>query len=127
MYFLRDWYLTKHEDVVIGHGACFGNSKLPEGLHVHISSILKGENDFDKNELRLFTKSGSCYHLAYAEINDRLLENTRTAAEFLGITLDVGKCAECRIKRDGLVSQGEVNLLVGLLSSECDTDLMDSH
>lgn len=32
------------------------------------SSIIKGENDFDKNELRLFTKSGSCYHLAYAEI-----------------------------------------------------------
>ena len=127
MYILRNWYLTMHEDVVIGHGACFGNPKFPEGLPVHTSSILKGENDPDKNELRLSTKSGSCYHLAYAEINGSLLTDTRVAAGALGISLDVGKCAECRINRDGLVSKGEVNLFVGLLASECDADLMDSH
>ena len=96
MYILRNWHLTMHEDVVIGHGDCFGNPKLPEGLHVHTSSVIKCENDFDKNELRLFTKSGSCYHLPYAEINDGLSADTQAAAEALGISLDVGKCAECR-------------------------------
>lgn len=62
----------------------------PEGLHIHTSPVIQVENDSDKNELRLFTESGSCYHLSYAEIDDLLLEDTRMTAETHGISLDVG-------------------------------------
>lgn len=96
MFILKNWYLTTHKDRAIGYGNCFGNPKFPEGFYVHTSSICKGENDPEKSELRLFTKSGSCYHLPYAEINDAYSEDTRTASEILGISLDIGECAKRR-------------------------------
>lgn len=98
MYILRNWYLMMYDNVVMGFGNCFGNPKFPEGFHIHTSLVIKVENDSDKKELRLFTKSGSCYHLAYAEINDRLLGDTRIAMESFGVSLDAEECVE--IKRE---------------------------
>ena len=69
MYIVKNWYLTMQGYVVIGYGYCFGNPKFPEGLHILTQPIVTVEVDHENEQLKLFTKSGRCYLLGFADVD----------------------------------------------------------
>lgn len=68
MYIIKNWYLTMLGNVVIGHGYYFGNPKFPEGLHILTPPIVTAEVDHENEQMKLFTKSGRCYLLRFADV-----------------------------------------------------------
>lgn len=97
MYIIKNWYLTMQGYVVIGHGYCFGNPKFPEGLQILTPPIATVEADHENEQLKLFTKSGRCYLLKFADADGSKVWTSSGTNEILAkwdIHLDFEKYLE---------------------------------
>ena len=90
MFRLKQWSLRAAGDGFIGCGDCYGNPNFFAGEYIFTSAVVRtqaGEKD-----LKLFTLSGSCYVLEYADISEGGLESTREVLAGRGIGIDLEKC-----------------------------------
>lgn len=70
MYTMKNWYLDPYNDKFRCRGHCYGNPRFFSGEFVTTSYIVSIEVEDDEERLKLFTKSGSCYILGYADISE---------------------------------------------------------
>lgn len=115
MYRLRNWYLETYADAARGHGFCYNNPKFYSGQFITTSYIVKIEVVDDERLLKLFTYSGSCYVLDYADINEMAIESTEKVLEKMGVALDLQRCVACKENR---LKSTEVELMGRLDTDE---------
>lgn len=99
MYRLKEWYLEASAHGVRGHGRCYGNPKFYSGEFVTTSTVVRAEMAEEEGQLKLFTKSGSCYVLGYADINDFQTECTQEALKAMDAAVDLQRCAALKEER----------------------------
>lgn len=100
MYTMKNWYLDPYNDKFRCRGHCYGNPRFFSGEFVTTSYIVSIEVEDDEERLKLFTKSGSCYILGYADISESAVEQTEKALKSMGVALDLQRCV--RLKEDRL-------------------------
>lgn len=99
MFRLTNWHLDIWGDVLMGFGNCFGNPKFSQGYWIHTSRVMEISADEEGRGLHIFTQSGSCYALDFADINETCIECTDRVLQGLGILFDAGKCLMLRQRR----------------------------
>lgn len=99
MYRLKNWHLEMTTNGFIAWGYCYDNPEFFQGDYIRTSDIVKLEAEDNENEMRLFTTSGSCYILGYADINEIGLEVTEKVLKSRDIAFDLHKCVALREDR----------------------------
>jgi len=89
---MKNWYLDPYNDKFRCRGHCYGNPRFFSGEFVTTSYIVRIEVEDGEERLKLFTKSGSCYILYYADINESAVEQTEKALKSMGVALDLQRC-----------------------------------
>lgn len=92
MYTMKNWYLDPYNDKFRCRGHCYGNPRFFSGEFVTTSYIVRIEVEDGEERLKLFTMSGSCYILDYADINESAVEQTEKALKSMGVALDLQRC-----------------------------------
>ena len=99
MFCLKNRHLGIYREKMVGFGACYGNPKFPEGFPVHTSQILGIVVDREAEELRLHTRSGSCYRAALAELDPGEIETTRETLKCAGMDAELEECLAFGLQR----------------------------
>lgn len=99
MYRLGNWFLEVWGDEVVGRGDCYENPRFSEGHFIHTSAVLEIKINEEENWMKLFTYSGSCYVLDFADIAEYGAEGARRAFQSKGISFDIEKCVNLRNQR----------------------------
>ncbi|MCM1217832.1 MAG: hypothetical protein NC548_25350 [Lachnospiraceae bacterium] len=92
MFRLENWYLTGDSERFIGNGHCYGNPKFAEGLFINTSLVVSIEVEREEKRLKLFTFSGSCYVLDFADIDEDHWECTKEILEQADSAVDWEEC-----------------------------------
>lgn len=94
MFRLKEWYLSASADGLSGHGHgnCYGNPKFYSGQLIITSHIVRIEVENEEKQLKLFTESGSCYVLDYADIKNSAIKSTQQVLSNMGVVIDLQKC-----------------------------------
>lgn len=100
MYRLKKWYLEQAGGGFIGYGDCYGNPRFFNGEFIHTSYVVKAEVEDEENRMKLFTFSGSCYVLDFADINEVCLESTKKVLESRGIAVGLQKCIALKKQKE---------------------------
>ena len=111
MYRLKNWYLDAHKEGVRGHGDCYDNPRFFSGQLITTSYIKKIEVEDEESRLKLFTESGSCYVLEFADINDVAMETTQKMLESMNAVVDLQKCIALKEERIKSTIKGVSELL----------------
>lgn len=93
------------------HGSCYGNPKFDNGMVVTTSHIERVEVEKAEKRLKLFTKSGSCYVLEYADINDFAVQSTQYVLDSMGVTVALQSCIALREERREAIKEKLAELL----------------
>lgn len=99
MYRLKEWSLGTSPHGFRCHGNCYDNPSFFSGQLVTTSHIIRIEVDDKEKQLKLFTESGSCYILKYADINDFAIESTQEVLKGMNVVVDLQKCVALKEKR----------------------------
>ena len=82
---------------ILGFGECYGNPRFCEGYYVHTSPVLNIE--MEGQNLKFFTRSGSCYAAALEDVAEQVLERTQKVIRMMGIQLDADQCRMLKQQR----------------------------
>lgn len=99
MYRLKEWFLETSAHGYRGHGNCYDNPNFVNGDFITTSHIMRIEVEDEQRQLKLFTKSGSCYILEYADINDLETERTQKVFEDMNVVIDLQRCVALKEER----------------------------
>lgn len=118
MYKLKQWSLRLGDGKFIGCGNCYGNPRFFAGEYIFTSAVIRAEAG--EESLKLYTLSGSCYVLEYAEISEGGLEETKEVMEARGIGIDLKKCMRLKEEKEnatrkklaGILKAGELYVVM---------------
>ena len=96
---LKKWHLGFYRERAVGYGECYGNPKFPQGFPIHTSRILKIMVKREEKELRLYTRSGSCYRAAFADLDFKDIETTGEILKCMEADVDLEECLALGRKR----------------------------
>lgn len=105
MFRLKKWGLSLEPEGFIGCGDCYGNPKFLDGEFILTSYVVRAEVSDSEKRLKLFTVSGSCYVMDYADINESCLESTRAVLSGRGIPVDLRMCVALKEQKDRAVKE----------------------
>ncbi len=111
MYRLKEWSLKRYTNGSGAHGRCYGNPGFDSGMFVNTSRIERVEVENEEERLKLFTKSGSCYILEYADIDDSAVESTQNILDSMGAAVDLQNCIALKEERRKAVKKKLAELL----------------
>lgn len=111
MYRLKNWCLDKFRRGYRGHGECYGNPNFFSGQLVTTSCIMRIEVEDEEKQLKLFTESGSCYVLKYADINDTAIEPTQKVFDSMNVVIDLQRCIALKKERITVTKEKVAELL----------------
>ncbi|MBD5083788.1 MAG: hypothetical protein HDT33_01645 [Clostridiales bacterium] len=94
---LFSWYLKAHGSALLAHGIVSGHPKLPDGMQVHTSAIVRIAEE--ERGILLETQSGSLYHLRSEELGRKA--SSLPAPELPGLPSEFWQyCARAREQAD---------------------------
>lgn len=99
MYRLKNWNLEESELDYIGRGTCYENPRFFSGEFITTSRILRVEVENEENRMKIFTFSGSCYVLEYADICPFMAESTQNVLRIMNVEVDLQRCIALREER----------------------------
>ena len=99
MYRLKDWYLGTSSNGLSGRGFCYDNPNFFSGQFITTSHIMRIEVENEEGQLKLFTKSGSCYVLAYAYIDEHRIDSTQEILKDMNVEVDLQRCIAFKEER----------------------------
>lgn len=99
MYRLKEWFLDTSTNGLSGRGNCYDNPNFFSGDFITTSHIKRIEVENEEERLKLFTKSGSCYVLDYADINDSEIESTQKVLKGMNVAIDLQRCIALKEER----------------------------
>lgn len=92
MYRLKECFLDTSTNGLVGRGYCYDNPNFFSGDFITTSHIMRIEVENEERRLKLFTKSGSCYVLEYADNNDSKIESTQKVLKGMNVAVDLQRC-----------------------------------
>lgn len=99
MYRLKEWFLETSRNGVRCYGNCYDNPNFFSGDFIATSHIMRIEVENEESRLKLFTESGSCYILEYADIKAHSIESTQKVLKGMDVVVDLQRCVALKEER----------------------------